>query len=676
MSTNILQHVKQLLHNRDVFSFFHNKTGNLNYLDNTTQKPEVFVSPNSTIVSAPTLDSFQALMEKGNFTTLQLAKVGIRMFFSYSVSKYAVLCFSTAIILNRLTVMSSLRSNSTNIRLPLWSKTLLHLVATLSLVKALLQILSQFGLMHELHVSDTDFYALSVYLFVALSDCIEIFISSTTNVPSLICSDFSIWGLSLNLYIISKMPAGQQHIGDNVELLGAVFHRLVIHLVELFHIRAYRLCGEVILNAGFFTAFVTRTYLNGLDFINICLIHNYFPGFFYISTILLASIGIFLKALFTSNPFRSLYSRYKNLEKWWRSNNYNGEEEFNEIALSLCLLLTSNDYKIFKRSDNVKSVDEVAAFSNSYVVSGHLNQLQSTPEDLLSRKEMTTDSQLPGFARTYLGLFELVRTIILTYSRLLKNLLWSKNFESSIDKKPRVGKRKKRDLNKYVTEKNYKKFLYKPDVKELNIESDLRSLELLLPEDDSSKDYFPPRKIDESVSDEEFDSDMESQLIIDEEKELTHLSSNAVDSDDLEEIAWNISMWSILNYEMDVHNKVNGPLTRSQYGKRNPQGVLVDVVIERLLHHTNSRYMYKRLNMKDDDKLEFKFDFAFDSCDEVEEMDLSCLICKVNKRNIVTWPCRCLALCDDCRISLGYKGFATCVSCDSEVKGYSKLNIV
>ncbi|CAI5002909.1 BBT_HP_G0133100.mRNA.1.CDS.1 [Saccharomyces cerevisiae] len=676
MSTNILQHVKQLLHNRDVFSFFHNKTGNLNYLDNTTQKPEVFVSPNSTIVSAPTLDSFQALMEKGNFTTLQLAKVGIRMFFSYSVSKYAVLCFSTAIILNRLTVMSSLRSNSTNIRLPLWSKTLLHLVATLSLVKALLQILSQFGLMHELHVSDTDFYALSVYLFVALSDCIEIFISSTTNVPSLICSDFSIWGLSLNLYIISKMPAGQQHIGDNVELLGAVFHRLVIHLVELFHIRAYRLCGEVTLNAGFFTAFVTRTYLNGLDFINICLIHNYFPGFFYISTILLASIGIFLKALFTSNPFRSLYSRYKNLEKWWRSNNYNGEEEFNEIALSLCLLLTSNDYKIFKKSDNVKSVDEVAAFSNSYVVSGHLNQLQSTPEDLLSRKEMTTDSQLPGFARTYLGLFELVRTIILTYSRLLKNLLWSKNFESSIDKKPRVGKRKKRDLNKYVTEKNYKKFLYKPDVKELNIESDLRSLELLLPEDDSSKDYFPPRKIDESVSDEEFDSDMESQLIIDEEKELTHLSSNAVDSDDLEEIAWNISMWSILNYEMDVHNKVNGPLTRSQYGKRNPQGVLVDVVIERLLHHTNSRYMYKRLNMKDDDKLEFKFDFAFDSCDEVEEMDLSCLICKVNKRNIVTWPCRCLALCDDCRISLGYKGFATCVSCDSEVKGYSKLNIV
>lgn len=103
-----------------------------------------------------------------------------------------------------------------------------------------------------------------------------------------------------------------------------------------------------------------------------------------------------------------------------------------------------------------------------------------------------------------------------------------------------MGKRKKRDLNKYVTEKNYKKFLYKPDVNELNIESDLRSLELLLPEDDSSKDYFPPRKIDESVSDEEFDSDMESQLIIDEEKELTHLSSNAVDSDDLEEIAWNI----------------------------------------------------------------------------------------------------------------------------------------
>ena len=645
-------------------------------MDNTTQELDGFTNLNTTIVSARAFDPFEAMFEEGDITTLKMIKTGIRIFFSYSVSKYAALCFSTAIMLNRLTVMSSLRSSSNSIRLPLWSKTMLHSVAITSLINVLLQLLGAVGFLQELYVRNMDSYALSVFLFTALSDCIESFISSTTNAHSLVCSDFSIWGLSLNLYIISKVPAGQQHIGDNVELLGAVSHRLVIHLVELLHIRAYRLCADVILNVGFFITCIVRTYLNGLDFVNICLIHNYFPSFFYISILLLASIGTFLKALFTGNLFQSLYSKYKNLTKWWKSNNYNGEEEFNKVALSLCLYLTSSDHEILKKSDNMKIADEISTLNNSYMVSGYLNQLQSTPEDLLSHKEITTVSQLPGFINTYLGFLKLLKTMAMEYSGLLKNIIWNENLRNNINHKPEVKKRSRRDFNRYVTEKNYKKFLYKPDVKELDSESDLKHRELLLPEEDTSKDYFPPNDIDDSISDEEFDDDSESQTIMEEEKELTHLSSNAVDLDDLKEIAWNVSMWSILNYEMDEHNKIGRPLTRAQYGKKNSDGVLVDTVMERLLHHKNSSYIYKRLDINDDEKSEFKFDFPLDGCDEIEDINLSCLTCRVNKRNIVTWPCRCLALCDECRISLGYKGFAACVSCDSEVKGYSKINIV
>ncbi|CAI4050315.1 hypothetical protein SKDZ_14G3110 [Saccharomyces kudriavzevii ZP591] len=674
LPTNIIQKVKRLLYHGDVFGAFHNSTGNISTVEHIIQEPEGLQNLNYTTVAS--FSSFEKMLQKGDFTTLELISAGIKMFFSYSVSKYAVLCYSTAIILNRLSVMSSLRSNSTSIRLPPWSKTLLHLIAILSLINALSQILGQFGYIHQLRTDDADVYALNIYFFTALSDCVEVFISSTTNALLLKCADFSLWGLSLNLFIISKLSAGQKHIGDNVELLGTVSHRLLIHLVELLHMRSYRLFADSALNVGFFITFIARTYLSGFDFINICLIHNYFPNFFYIFVILLASIGISLKALFTGNLFRLIHSRsIWALEKWWRSSDYSGEEEFNEVALSLCLLLTSRDHNLSKRSDTEKTTDKVSALSNSYMVSGHLNQLQSTPEDLLPHKEITTGSHLPGFINTYLGLFELVKAILLKYFRLLRNHLWNKNLETNIDHKPEVKKSSRIDLNRYVTEKNYKKFFYKPDIKECDPEIDLRYGELLLPEDDSSRDYVPPKHIKDSALDERFDDDGDSRLVIEEEKELTHLSSNIVDFDNLKEIAWNVSMWSILKYKMDEHNEIKGPLTRSQYGKKNSEGVLVDVVIERLLHHKSATHVHKRLDMRDEEP-GFKFDYPLDGCDEMDNIDLSCIICKVNKRNIVTWPCRCLALCDECRISLGYKGFGTCVSCDNEVRAYSKLNIV
>lgn len=466
-------------------------------------------------------------------------------------------------------------------------------------------------------------------------------------------------------------------MGDNVKLLAAVSHRLIIHLLELLHLRTYRLFADAILNVGFFASFIARAYLNGLDFINICLVHNCFPSFAYILVILLASVGDISKALFTGNLFRSLSSRYRTLAKWWKSNSYNGEEEFNEIALSLCLFLTTNDRTVFKKShkDSQNPVDKAAALSNSYMVSGYLNQLQSTPEDMLSHKEMTTDSQLPSFITTYLGFFQLVKAISLNSFQLLKGLVWNKNLETNRDHKSKGKKSKKKDFNRYVTEKNYKKFLYKPDVKDFDSGSDPRCRELLLPEDDSSKDYVPPKENDDSISDEEFDNDGESQLIMEEKEALTRLSTNPVGSDNVRDLAWNLSMWSILKYEMDENNKIKGPLTRSQYGKRNCEGILADTVIERLLHQ-NSSHIYKRSEVEEDKESEFQFDLPLGDCDEMDNIDLACLICKANKRNIVTWPCRCLALCDECRILLGYKGFSTCVSCDSDVKGYSKLNIV
>lgn len=53
----------------------------------------------------------------------------------------------------------------------------------------------------------------------------------------------------------------------------------------------------------------------------------------------------------------------------------------------------------------------------------------------------------------------------------------------------------------------------------------------------------------------------------------------------------------------------------------------------------------------------------------------SCVICQTNVREIITWPCKCFAICESCRLSLVAKGIEGCVCCRSDVEGVSKVFI-
>ncbi|KPV73802.1 uncharacterized protein RHOBADRAFT_54399 [Rhodotorula graminis WP1] len=68
-----------------------------------------------------------------------------------------------------------------------------------------------------------------------------------------------------------------------------------------------------------------------------------------------------------------------------------------------------------------------------------------------------------------------------------------------------------------------------------------------------------------------------------------------------------------------------------------------------------------------------------------------CVVCQVEDRTIVLWPCRCLCLCEDCRASLADRatggnggqqpgapssgGGALCPTCRSEVQGFSRIYV-
>lgn len=50
-----------------------------------------------------------------------------------------------------------------------------------------------------------------------------------------------------------------------------------------------------------------------------------------------------------------------------------------------------------------------------------------------------------------------------------------------------------------------------------------------------------------------------------------------------------------------------------------------------------------------------------------------CVVCQSSPRSIIIWPCRCLCVCDACRVSLAMGNFEKCVCCRSSVEGFSRI---
>ncbi|KAJ1331897.1 Zinc finger C3HC4 type protein [Microdochium nivale] len=52
-----------------------------------------------------------------------------------------------------------------------------------------------------------------------------------------------------------------------------------------------------------------------------------------------------------------------------------------------------------------------------------------------------------------------------------------------------------------------------------------------------------------------------------------------------------------------------------------------------------------------------------------------CVVCHSSPRSIIVWPCRCLSLCDECRVTLAMNNFDKCVCCRREVISFSRIYV-
>ncbi|KAI1487739.1 hypothetical protein F5X96DRAFT_128626 [Biscogniauxia mediterranea] len=61
--------------------------------------------------------------------------------------------------------------------------------------------------------------------------------------------------------------------------------------------------------------------------------------------------------------------------------------------------------------------------------------------------------------------------------------------------------------------------------------------------------------------------------------------------------------------------------------------------------------------------------------DDADESGPQCVVCHSAPRKIIVWPCRCLSLCDECRVTLAMNNFDKCVCCRREVISFSRIYV-
>lgn len=566
----------------------------------------------------------------------------------YFFSSYAVASFVTALILNRFVIMASLRSNTARVSLPIWSRTILHLSALVPLIYNVIQTLSQVGIIEVFPVVEFPFYLARTFTIFAWSHCVETFVTTTTNSRPLEESDYTIFELSVQFYYLSQknfyMTMAPEYLSD---CLMALLGRVWIHVVEMVNLRKYRLAGSTVLNISNMIFLIYQINKHGFDSIPISTRYRHFPKIFSLFLIIMSVASYALACLVRKNPFgRQEYDTkelqfYSFMHNWWSHLNCTGEEEFSHVVNKLALLLCNGNESLTKGIHReLSSLNNPTDIHHTYMISGYLNKVSTIPEDM-NRQSPALDKNPQR-----LGVPSIVSKLKISYSLARAGFTffikrkWLEKRQTEEESSEIQNVRRTKDFNRFVTEKNYAKFLTKPR-SDRNLSEGIS----LLPEEDYSDDYRPDTETTE------YESDIDISDLDDEAEEGLFSFSKP------DEMEWFMDMFPILKVQIEKDRR----LTRSQYAASSSAEIIAEVLSRRRPSSAASA------RSADEHKI--------DESDD-EDSRSNCVVCRINPRNVVLWPCTCFALCEDCRISLGLRGFNSCVCCRTEIHGYSRLNNV
>ncbi|AJS90788.1 Asi1p [Saccharomyces cerevisiae YJM1443] len=542
-------------------------------------------------------------------------------------SPYAIFCFVIAIVLNRFVVFYAVLNNGSRRTLPLWLSNVFHISAVVVLAMVSLGPLTlgkDFKILGDPAFAQEKFL-LNIFYAFAYSYCVETIFTIMRNSSPLEGTDYSLFELSIQFYTMTNNNTKLLDSPDYIiDCSMAILSRILIHLVEIFRLRNYRLLFSTIMNLCHICYLGIRVKQGGWKSLPFSVKFRHFPKLFSVSIICLSLLIFKLSCLIRWDPFGKsrnsceLLQFYPLSRNWKKYLNYTGEEDFSAMATKFALLLCSGtelmEKGIRREFPAINIPDNV---NEKFFISGYLNELSKPYKENTSISFPKKNSSI--LKQRFFLMFP--KSIIWIMKKLVGQVFF--------------GFRDNKDED--IPDNDPSKMLKITKTNSLNNSAGHKEdieLELLNTSDDEFSEDYEPSEV-ESLGDSDEENLEEDSLIFNETRDaLLDLFSSE---------------------DNEVHTDYNWIMSTSR------------ILQQKLL----SDKTLTRASILDTKLSEVDETFGTES-----DFDLSCAVCKVNERNTVLWPCRCFAICEDCRISLGLRGFSTCVCCRSKVHGYCKVHPV
>lgn len=542
-------------------------------------------------------------------------------------SPYAIFCFVIAIVLNRFVVFYAVLNNGSRRTLPLWLSNVFHISAVVVLAMVSLGPLTlgkDFKILGDPAFAQEKFL-LNIFYAFAYSYCVETIFTIMRNSSPLEGTDYSLFELSIQFYTMTNNNTKLLDSPDYIiDCSMAILSRILIHLVEIFRLRNYRLLFSTIMNLCHICYLGIRVKQGGWKSLSFSVKFRHFPKLFSVSIICLSLLIFKLSCLIRWDPFGKsrnsceLLQFYPLSRNWKKYLNYTGEEDFSAMATKFALLLCSGtelmEKGIRREFPAINIPDNV---NEKFFISGYLNELSKPYKENTSISFPKKNSSI--LKQRFFLMFP--KSIIWIMKKLVGQVFF--------------GFRDNKDED--IPDNDPSKMLKITKTNSLNNSAGHKEdieLELLNTSDDEYSEDYEPSEV-ESLGDSDEENLEEDSLIFNETRDaLLDLFSSE---------------------DNEVHTDYNWIMSTSR------------ILQQKLL----SDKTLTRASILDTKLSEVDEIFGTES-----DFDLSCAVCKVNERNTVLWPCRCFAICEDCRISLGLRGFSTCVCCRSKVHGYCKVHPV
>ncbi|AJS88176.1 conserved hypothetical protein [Saccharomyces cerevisiae RM11-1a] len=542
-------------------------------------------------------------------------------------SPYAIFCFVIAIVLNRFVVFYAVLNNGSRRTLPLWLSNVFHISAVVVLAMVSLGPLTlgkDFKILGDPAFAQEKFL-LNIFYAFAYSYCVETIFTIMRNSSPLEGTDYSLFELSIQFYTMTNNNTKLLDSPDYIiDCSMAILSRILIHLVEIFRLRNYRLLFSTIMNLCHICYLGIRVKQGGWKSLPFSVKFRHFPKLFSVSIICLSLLIFELSCLIRWDPFGKsrnsceLLQFYPLSRNWKKYLNYTGEEDFSAMTTKFALLLCSGtelmEKGIRREFPAINIPDNV---NEKFFISGYLNELSKPYKENTSISFPKKNSSI--LKQRFFLMFP--KSIIWIMKKLVGQVFF--------------GFRDNKDED--IPDNDPSKMLKITKTNSLNNSAGHKEdieLELLNTSDDEYSEDYEPSEV-ESLGDSDEENLEEDSLIFNETRDaLLDLFSSE---------------------DNEVHTDYNWIMSTSR------------ILQQKLL----SDKTLTRASILDTELSEVDETFGTES-----DFDLSCAVCKVNERNTVLWPCRCFAICEDCRISLGLRGFSTCVCCRSKVHGYCKVHPV